>query len=72
MTERSEIMTLNLLPHPRPYVWSIRANWPVTEEGLYYDPTSGEMFSVSDNPYVTYLGRLPKQYLNQPTQQELL
>jgi hypothetical protein len=65
-------MTLHLKPHNRPFIWSIRANWSVTEEGLYYDPVSGEMFSVSDNPYVTYLGRLPKQYLNQPTQKKLL
>ncbi len=64
-------MTLTLIPERRPYMWSLRANWPVLEHGLYYDPVTGEMFSVSDSPYVNYLGRLPEVYLNKP-QMELL
>jgi len=62
MTEKNETMTLNLKPHRRPYVWSIRANWNVPD-GLYFDPTSGEMFSVSNEAYVSYLGRIPDKYL---------
>jgi len=54
-------MTLHLTPHTQPFIWSIRANWTVPN-GLYYDPISGEMFSVTDYPYVSYLGRLPDSY----------
>jgi len=56
-------MTLQLQPFQRPYVWSLRCNWN-TSNGLYYDPVSGEMFSVSKDTYVQYLGRLPSEYLN--------
>jgi len=63
-------MTLNILPFTRPYVWSIRSNWN-TPDGLYFDPISGELFSVSKAPYVQYIGRLPSSYI-QTTQPELI
>jgi hypothetical protein len=64
-------MNHTLQPSQRPYVWSIRDNWSV-DNGLYYDPVSGEMFSVTSNPYVMYLGRLPDEYLKQSDQLNLV
>ncbi len=64
-------MTLELKSFKRPFVWSLRCNWN-TPDGLFYDPVSGEMFSVTKEEYVQYLGRLPKIYLNQPQQMELV
>jgi hypothetical protein len=63
-------MTHTLHPHDRPFVWSLRCNWD-TPNGLFYDPQTGEMFSVTKDTYVQYLGRLPKVYLKQQ-QLELL
>ncbi len=63
-------MILNIKPQERPFVWSLRHNWPV-DDGLYYDPVSGELFSLTDKAYVNYLGRLPEVYLNKP-QMELV
>jgi len=57
-------MKLELKPEKRPYIWSIRANWPVLEHGLYYDPDTGEMFYVSESEYVNYIGMIPKRYLH--------
>lgn len=63
-------MTHELRPFKRPFVWSLRCNWN-TPDGLFYDPVSGEMFSVTTADYVQYLGRLPEEYLNKQ-QLELL
>jgi len=67
MTERNEIMTLNLLPLKEPFIWSIRANWNVPD-GLYYNTTNGAMYSVTEEPYVQYMGRLPSRYLIENTE----
>ncbi len=64
-------MTQKLEPFKRPFVWSLRYNWN-TPDGLYYDPVTGEMFSVTKESYVQYLGRLPDTYLSQSTQIELV
>jgi hypothetical protein len=70
--EKKPAMILTVTPFTRPYVWSIRSNWN-TPDGLYFDPTSGELFSVSNNPYVQYLGRLPSEYVKtNQSQMELL
>jgi hypothetical protein len=61
----TENLILTVYPKERPYIWSIRANWPVPD-GLYFDPTSGEMYSVSSEPYVMYVGRIPDKYLKDP------
>jgi len=55
-------MTLILTPYREPFIWSIRANWPV-DDGLYYNPYNGGMFSVTKEPYVQYMGRVPSNYL---------
>jgi len=65
----SPIMTV--YPRKRPNVWSIRTNWDVPN-GLYYNPTSGEMFSVSKEPYVLYIGRIPEEYLEKQQQLTLV
>lgn len=57
-------MTLELKPHKRPFVWSLRCNWN-TPDGLFYDPVSGEMFSVTKKAYVQYLGRLPEVHFSE-------
>ena len=69
--ESAPHMTLCITPYTRPYVWSIRSNWN-TPNGIYYDPTSGELFSVSDEPYAQYIGRLPEIYLNEPEQLQIV
>jgi hypothetical protein len=64
-------MILNITPHYRPPVWSIRDNWLTKDNGLHYDPHTGELFSLSDSQYVEYIGRLPESVVNQ-SQMELL
>jgi len=59
-------MTLTLTPLQEPFIWSLRANWD-TPNGLYYNPVNGGMFSLTDDPYVTYMGRLPSRYLIENT-----
>lgn len=56
-------MTLELEPMQEPFIWSIRANWEVAD-GLYYNPVSGAMFSVTSEPYVQYMGRIASNYLD--------
>jgi len=57
-------MTLTLTPMQEPFIWSIRANWDVPD-GMYYNTTSGAMYSVTNDPYVIYMGRLPSNYLKE-------
>ncbi len=60
----NETMYLTLKPHQEPFIWSIRANWSVPD-GMYYNTTSGAMFSVTEEPYVQYMGRVPSNYLKE-------
>jgi hypothetical protein len=55
-------MILTLYPIQEPFIWSIRANWDVPN-GMYYNTNNGAMYSVTDNPYVQYMGRIPSNYL---------
>ena len=51
--------TINPLPHSKiPYMWSLRDNWDV-ENGLWYDTMSGALYMLTDNPYTSYIGRIP-------------
>lgn len=63
-------MTLTIQPFKRPFIWSLRYNWN-TPDGLYYDPDTGEVFSLSVEPYVMYIGRLPSTYTKQIEQLSL-
>jgi len=57
-------MTLTLTPLQEPFIWSLRANWDAPN-GLYYNPINGGMFSLTDDPYVCYMGRVPSNYLKE-------
>ena len=49
-----------ILPTHKPAVWIERKRWSV-DNGFYYDTFSGEIFYLSDNTYVEYLGRMPNK-----------
>lgn len=49
--------TYLLQPTTKPAVWVERHRWG-DDNGLYYDTFSGEIFHLTDNKYVEYIGRL--------------
>ena len=54
----NESYTIN--PANKPSVWIERKRWSVPD-GFYYDTFSGEIFYLSKNTYVEYLGRMPNK-----------
>ena len=46
-------------PANRPVVWIQRERWDLPN-GLYYDERNGEIYELSDHPFVHYIGTLPE------------
>jgi hypothetical protein len=47
-----------IYPCTKPDIWPVRDNWNYTK-GMYYDTASGDVFLVSEEAYVVYVGRIP-------------
>ncbi len=51
-------MEYTIKPCTQPFVWSLRSNWEIPN-GTYYDTNNGSVFYLTDEPYVSYIGRIP-------------
>ena len=53
--------TINPIPHDKvPRIWSLRQYWDV-ENGFWYDTMSGALYYLTDQPYTSYIGRIPTE-----------
>ncbi len=56
-------MIYTIYPCTKPDIWPVRENWNYAN-GMYYDTRTGDLFLLSKEPFVSYIGRIPVERNN--------